>query len=106
MSIDLWYKDEPCEPRYLQISHQGLSEFFNRTKKDFDAFRDKINDHHAMRPSNGILFVLERFFSTDVLDPVAEYLIEKGYPVDPDYANIEGECMVLGYSGVLVSWWW
>lgn len=106
MSMDLWYEDNPSDVHYLQISHQGLAEFFKRTGKDFDAFRDKINDHHSMRPSNGSMFILERFYGTEVLDPVADYLIENGYPVDPDYATLEGESMVYGYAGVLVSWWW
>lgn len=106
MSMDLWYEDEPCEPRYLQISHQALGQFCKKTGKDFDAFRDKIHDHHSQPVTKDGMFILERFFSGDVLELVAEYLMSKGYTLVEDYTNLEGDSMVVGYDGVLMNWWW
>lgn len=106
MSLYIWYAEEPCEPKYLQISHQGLGRFCKKTKRNFDAFRDKIHDHHAQPVTKDGMFIFEQFFSGEVLDVLAEYLLSKGYTIKPDYHNLEGECIVEGYDGVLVNWTW
>lgn len=106
MSLHIWYADEPCEPKYLQISHQGLDRFCRKTKKDFDAFRCKIHDHHAQPVTKDGMFVFESFFGGEVLDLVAEYVASKGYTLKEDYQKLEGECIVEGYDGILVNWSW
>lgn len=106
MSLKLWYAEEPCEPKYLQISHQALGRFCKKNGKDFDKFREKIHDHHAQPVTKDGMFVMEGFFSGYVLDVVAEYVASKGYTLKDDYQNLEAECIVEGYDGILVNWSW
>lgn len=107
MSLHLWFSEKPCEPKYLQISHQGLQSFCKKNKKDFNAFRDKIHNHHAQPATKDGMFVMEQFFSGAVLDLVAEYVKSKGYKLKENYQDeCDGECIVEGYDGILVNWSW
>lgn len=106
MSLEFWYATEPCEPKYLQISHQGIGGFCKKNKINFDAFRDKIHDHHAQPVTKDGMFVMEGFFSGEVLDIVAQYLKAKGYTIKDNYQDLDAECIVEGYDGILVNWSW
>ncbi|AFA44498.1 hypothetical protein [Klebsiella phage phiKp_21] len=106
MSLNIWYSTEPCEPKYLQISHEALSRYAKKTKKDFDAFRTHIHNHHAQPATKDGMFVLESFFGGEVFDLVADYLKSEGYTVKEDYKDLEGECIIEGYDGILVNWSW
>lgn len=106
MSLYVWYENEPCEPKYLQISHHALGQFCKANKIDFDVFRGIMHDHHAQPVTKDGMFILERFFSGKVLDVVAQYLTSKGYKVVDNYEDLEGESMIEGYDGILINWCW
>lgn len=106
MSLYTWYSDEPVEPKYIQISHQGLQSFCKKNNVDFEAFRAKIHDHHAQPVTKDGMFIVERFFSGDVIYVVGMYLKSKGYTLAEDFMDADGESIVVGYDGVLVNWTW
>lgn len=106
MSLDLWYSEEPCEPKYLQISHQGIGKFCKKNKINFDDFRERIHDHHAQPVTKDGMFILEQFFGESVLHVVRQYLVSLGYEINEDYDSEDGGCMMKGYDGILVSWSW
>lgn len=107
MSLNIWYSTEPYEPKYLQISHEALSRYAKKAKKDFDAFRTHIHNHHAQPATKDGMFVLESFFgNNEVLDFVVDYLIFKGYTIKNNHKDIDGDCIVVGYDGILINWSW
>lgn len=105
MSLHLWYEDNPCSPKYLQISHMGLQRY-SKNDTEFDEFRRKIHDHHAQPVTKDGMFILEQFFSGETLEYVAKYLVAKGFKLKDNYHDLEGECIVEGYDGVLIHWSW
>lgn len=104
--LHLWYSKTPCEPKYLQISHSGLDTFCKNTIYDFQKFRSVIHDHHAQPVTKDGMFIFEQFFGGDVLDLVADYLKSEGYTIKANYQDLEAECIVEGYDGILVHWSW
>lgn len=106
MSLDVWYAEEPCEPKYLQVSHQALGRYAKKAQINWDNIRRKIHDHHAQPVTKDGMFVMDQFFSGEVLEFFAGYVVSKGYKLKDDYNNLEGECILEGYDGILVNWSW
>lgn len=105
----MWYSNVPCEPKYIQISYNALKAFCdNCSTKDyhFEDFRTLIYDHHCQPATKDGMFVIEQFFHGKVLQIVADYLKAMGYIIKDDYLDLEGECIVDGYDGVLMNWTW
>lgn len=107
MSLEVWYEEEPCEPKYLQVYHGSLGRYAKKAGINWDALRRKIHDHHAQPVTKDGMFIVEMFFSGEVLDFFAGYLKSKGYTIKPDFHDREeGQCIVVGYDGILVHWSW